>query len=691
LTRKDSTGSKRNKASGSKKPLHTDQPTSTADPTHRSPGNSSDDNNSVVTLAAPPGMPLSVGSAPAEQPTPTSLALNKRDQTSPYDVESFGGSTTTTTITGKKTKLLCKAKEPGTTIKVYSMLENGRVGVLLPDELKIETLSELYSLDETLHLGDQKIPMVVATPVFAAEEDAPKGRAVFIERKHLVEATHAHTEAEIEKHQQEKEAAEAKGWESRRKEIETKKDFILCYESDGFYLTDPVTMGTIPPGSYRILPRYSSGFLTSKAGVDQQAPFSPVISHNGTPFSVCPDAIWMFKGIAEEKARSSGVDKELTAAEVVSVLDGSELVKPFLPAHDWLRQEHIRYVTTEQLGMLIATGELTGDPSKAEEIKQANGPAYSLAKTVNGIHTGEFINIKETALGTGTEYHEAIHKLAHPAVNSVFGHFFNEGVTEYITKNVVTGLEKEGKIFREGAYEEQVNAIDALVQHAGVTMADLIDAYFNGNVGPLYEKVARFAVRGPFSVDEPFSLDGYAAHLDEKSAESALAVFLAACGVTAEEPSSSDSEESPLDEALSTANALLGNWRVETPDKIQLQILRNWASHESAEALQRLQRKIEAIELSLETGVTVAVAEQKLARTGESKDPDQTEEEEKADRPEQAEPERDAALRRAEAWLKTATDPDAIAAVSNVYQMVLNENTNTPASLLTAFLDMYKG
>ncbi|GAA3573443.1 hypothetical protein GCM10022419_063010 [Nonomuraea rosea] len=81
----------------------------------------------------------------------------------------------------------------------------------------------------------------------------------------------------------------------------------------------------------------------------------------------------------------------------------------------------------------------------------------------------------------------------------------------------------------------------------------------------------------------------------------------------------------------------------------------------------------------------------RTTRTGESKAPDQTEEEEKAEQPEQSEPERDAVLRRAEAWLTTATDPDAIAAVSNVYRLVLNENTNTPASLLTSFLDMYKG
>jgi hypothetical protein len=363
-----------------------------------------------------------------------------------------------------------------------------------------------------------------------------QGNPVFIDRADLVESTYKPTTTRID------DLAERNGEELRRGYWEQKRQGLEVAGKINFDKSVPginakaikdrkVEEGghvTVPAAEYAIV-----GFMPNvTVAHGQYAPFSVIIDVGGMEVVVSPDRSWGVERGHVDKAKELNLDAKLAAKDILDVFKADDSFRPYLSPPDWLRDDQIHYVTPEQMGAVFVLKRV---PESQDEVKAAeldNEGAFNEGKGTPGVRIGADIYIRLNELGTGTEYHEAIHKLSHPAVEHVLGHWFGEGLTEYFTRLLVTGLVKDGKLVRSDAqYSAQYKAIEALVAHAQVTQGELADAYFKGNIKPLYDKVATAAVQPPFSAKKPFSLDGFAARLDPVHAAAALEIFEAACGV----------------------------------------------------------------------------------------------------------------------------------------------------------------
>ncbi|WP_436762962.1 hypothetical protein [Streptosporangium sp. V21-05] len=220
----------------------------------------------------------------------------------------------------------------------------------------------------------------------------------------------------------------------------------------------------------------------------------------------------------------------LSAEQIVAFFTGRAEFRRYVdlpPRPDWLRDEHVHYVTQDQLGALLVLDRMPANPEEIETARADDG--FAMSKTTNGVQIDGHIYIREDRTGAGTEYHETVHKLSHPAIREIFGFWFNEGLTEHFTRLLMDS----GELVRDkDQYGQQQMAITALMDHAGVTEAELAGAYFRGELQPLYDRVAHVAVHHPFSPGSPFSLDGYAARVDDKRSFAARQTLMTACGHT---------------------------------------------------------------------------------------------------------------------------------------------------------------
>jgi hypothetical protein len=254
----------------------------------------------------------------------------------------------------------------------------------------------------------------------------------------------------------------------------------------------------LPPGHYKVLGTSDRKFA------NQLAPFTVALETPSETVLVNPNKIPYTDDSQQKEAVAKGLANKLSAAEIRAPFPGLAIIRDYLPSSEWLTDANVNYVTPDQMGVAFVRNRKPQD-WETDDARNDNPDLFAVGAGTPGLQIGDDIFIQENYLGIGTEYHEAFHLLSKPAVRTTFGFDFNEGVTEYLTRKLLQLLGKD-KVVRDPAqYQAQHAGVSELIQHHAATDQDLADAYFNGNLQPLFTSAARL---GP-----GFSLQGYAACL----------------------------------------------------------------------------------------------------------------------------------------------------------------------------------
>jgi hypothetical protein len=391
-------------------------------------------------------------------------------------------------------------------LPVYELTSRGGVGPLKQGALMVFSFSfATFDPARWDFLPDQRA-------VIAAPGGIGTGGGFWMERALLAEPGYAGTTAQIdaEAFAMEQRLKES-FWKERRAEILAMKEITIRNEMPGAI---PNNIITVRPGTYAREPR----LLEKRLLESQLSPFCVFIWVDGVKVAIIPDALWGTSDEAAEAAQAKGLGKPLTANAIRDVFAAAPpLVRDHLPATAWLTDAQIHYVTPGEMGAVCVLERL---PASADEISAAatEHPAdYNAGMGTAGVRFGDHIFIEQAYQGTGTEYHEALHKLSHRAMRDVLGKWFNEGATEYLTWKVIQPLADAGKVIRDDdQYGPQRTAIETLIPGA-FSAAELAAAYFQGQLQPLYDGFARATGR-------QLSLDGYAARLSAVTAAAAVNV-----------------------------------------------------------------------------------------------------------------------------------------------------------------------
>lgn len=511
--------------------------------------------------------------APEEVKETGELAVSKRELLTDFDFPMDSGAPPAApTSTVKLVPHPGFQTSPGAGTTIYRRKEDGGLGAAKEDKLLPRDFSS-YLIGRPVPVHDTKgMPMVACNWVYGGE--------YLIGRNVLVEETYQRTLTEIDANDKAGDEILSGFWTRVSERLLDMTEVTLPIPLSAI----PMSAGgerrgrqakpvEVPPGTYRKI-----GIANQRVDFAQLSPFSLIISVEGEEMLVAPDILSydLIKSAEadtseEEAGASEGVPEEkadvsekadapeenplqgtevppqvaealreivpeseevravrLTAEQIMASFTGNAGFARYvkLPERpDWLRDEHIHYVTEDQMGALLVLDKM---PKDQDEIEAARADdRFAEGKTTNGLRIGDDIHIRENRTGIGTEHHETVHTLSHPAVLEVLGFWFNEGLTEHFTQLLLEG----GEIVRnKDQYGQQHRAITALMEYAGVTESELADAYFRGELQPLYDRVAARAVSPPFSWDTPFSLDAYAARLDGKHAPAARLTLQKACG-----------------------------------------------------------------------------------------------------------------------------------------------------------------
>lgn len=361
-------------------------------------------------------------------------------------------------------------------------------------------LCEIDPTDSTVTVGGK---MLVAAKL--------SGREVWLDRAHLVDAAYRATVTAIDKAKEHEDAELEPFWTAEANDaFAVGKTVTLDRAADGVLATGsgPGDVALVQSGTYPIV-----AHVKWRADPTQSAPFSVVVRIGETAVALSPVSA---KGVATahvEAAAAKGFDRPVPAVDIwtalVTVTD--ETITDNLPTDfgpDSLSDDQIVYVSPEGMGKLYVAqigSWLAGDQTaKGVELRERS---MRLGQMTAGLRMGKNIYVKQTARGTGVEYHEALHLLSSNVVQSVLGWDFNEGVTEYFTRRI---LKQVTEVVRDpDTYGPQLAGVDALVTANLVTPKALATAYFKGRVAPLFHAVEQnSALRGKFS------LQGYAHRLD---------------------------------------------------------------------------------------------------------------------------------------------------------------------------------
>jgi hypothetical protein len=358
-------------------------------------------------------------------------------------------------------------------------------------------------------------------------------RTYFVPRSVVVESTYTRTVEEIDDRDKwlDEQAGVQSVFLAKRQELGESGVITLPHAVTG-YLEESLDQDDPEKGSVTVRPGEHAivRFLTRQVAPKQWSPFSLVVSVEGREVVISSDLAWGVDESHNELAQELNLSQSVSADRIMAVFAETDWIAQYLPSARWLRDEEIHYVTPEEMGAVFVLERMPA-PGEAADAKQKDEARYTEGASTPGVRIGEHIYIQHNDRGTGTEYHEAIHKLSHPASNLILGHWFNEGVTEYLTRRLTAELVRSKEIVRnDDQYGPQYRAIEALVQLTGVTDAELNEAYFRGILEPLYEKVANAGVHAPFTLLAPFSLDGYAKRLGSSTATAALQMLSFACG-----------------------------------------------------------------------------------------------------------------------------------------------------------------
>jgi hypothetical protein len=259
----------------------------------------------------------------------------------------------------------------------------------------------------------------------------------------------------------------------------------------------------LPPGPYPVL---GTADWTFKG---QQAPFTVVLGPQDDPSLVNPARLDQADESGASQARAAGAARKLSAAEITAPFASLAVIGGYVPGRPWLTDDHVHYLTPDEMGAVFVLRRPPGQ-GDVESARKTDPGLFAAGAGTPGVRYGDDIFIQLSHLGIGAEYHEAIHLLSQPAVRAVLGFDFNEGVTEYFTRQLLAPATRNGTVFRDEAqYQAQLGGVSELVSQNVVTEQELAAAYFAGSLQPLFTNAAARLGAG-------FSLQGYAMSLTSR-------------------------------------------------------------------------------------------------------------------------------------------------------------------------------
>jgi hypothetical protein len=218
---------------------------------------------------------------------------------------------------------------------------------------------------------------------------------------------------------------------------------------------------------------------------------------------------------AEKEAQQRGTAIRLRAEDIVAQLSKSSL-KPWLTQLT-LTDDHVHYVTADQMGMVFVLRRPPGPFDKPQAIRQHDQESFDEGHGTPGVRIGADIFIHTDHLGISTEHHEALHLASHSNFLADLGWHFNEGTTEYFTR-IVTG--EHDLVRSQDQYLSQYRAVQLLIDRDVVSHQHLAEAYFWGRTGAL---LAAFDQR-----QTGLSLEAYARQVKPTHSSAAQAVMIQA-------------------------------------------------------------------------------------------------------------------------------------------------------------------
>jgi hypothetical protein len=187
----------------------------------------------------------------------------------------------------------------------------------------------------------------------------------------------------------------------------------------------------------------------------------------------------------------------------------------WVPQGRWLGPVH--YVGDDDMGAVFVLKQLPGSVAEVSRARRADPAAFARGRASPGACLDGELFIQRQDMGTGVEYHEAVHVLSHWAMPHVLGRDFTEGVTEYFARLITEPLARAGRLVPAGAHEPQLAGVRALAG-LGIGPDILAGAYFGGDLHPLFAAFAA-GTRGRLS------LQGYASRLGTRTARAARRVL----------------------------------------------------------------------------------------------------------------------------------------------------------------------
>ncbi|MCG5465065.1 hypothetical protein MED01_003335 [Micromonospora sp. MED01] len=352
----------------------------------------------------------------------------------------------------------------------------------------------------------------------AVWETAPDGQAlvlalapgevrVWAAREFLRDGAYRVTELEIELlAEQSRQQLLKTFWAGKRKHYAELAEIVLKTEINGTTVTAAPDVVTVPAGRYT-----KQIVVDGETWQDQLAPFSILLPIDDVLVSVSPDDVEGVDDSHVVAAQEEGRATRLPAATVrARFATTATIVRPYVPASDWLTDTQLHYPTPTQMGAVFVLRRMPADEGEIEQTRQNDPELFQQGLTSPGVRLDDHIYVRIDHLGTGTEYHEAMHKLSHRTFRAVMGWDFNEGATEYFTRLLLA--ESEDVVRNDAQYASQRSGVEFLIDRGLITSQDLATAYFRGLLEPLFRKV-REATRGTKLV----SLQAYAHALGPRS------------------------------------------------------------------------------------------------------------------------------------------------------------------------------